>query len=129
MDRMLMISLRPEAKIYVGSDLTDCASLFIEGIQVRGGFPPWPASPDILYNSESRTWVGVTYAVPKEYQLDIRSRSEPLDRLVVRYDDFVEERNIQSYGSGHGDIHSLEILWASRKADAFALAQLPNDIW
>jgi len=128
-NNILIMSLQSPARIHLGSDLLVDSQTWIDGILVGAYFPPWPSCPDILCNSQSRIWVGVSYPVAPEEQQHVKHVFRQLSSGAVRYDDGSIRREDTLYHGVNEDIHFLEIIWAPEKADALRLAQLSDDIW
>lgn len=125
----LIISLRSPTKIFLGSNMMG-HNLLIDSVAVCSNFPPWPSGADILYNSESRIFVGVTYQVPEDHRQLIKALCARLNDEVVRYNDFSAKESLKPYAHEHEDIHFLEIVWTPwHNADEFALAQFCEDSW
>ena len=124
----LILSLRP-AKIFLSPRVLPDEGLLVDGIPVQGTFPPWPALPDILYDSTSRIFVGVCYQVPIEYRPQARYLCAVCDGSVFRYNDSSAKNKQKPYDFEDEEIHYFEIIWTAHIADKFALAQLTEGVW
>jgi hypothetical protein len=128
-NNILIVSFRSSARVHLGPNLISHSGMQIDGVLVGNGFPPWPSSPDILCNSRSRTWVGVSYLVAPAYQQQVKDVFRQLSSEAVRYNDGSNRQGGTPYAGVNENIHYLEVIWATEQADELRLAQLGDDIW
>ena len=129
MNNILIVSLQSPARIHVGPNLISHSGIQIDGVFVSDGFPPLPSCPDILCNSQSKIWGGVSYPVVPAYQQQVKDVFHQLSSEAVRYDDGSDRLEDTLYPGVNEDTHFLEIIWAPDKADELLVAQLSDDIW
>jgi hypothetical protein len=114
-NNILIVSLQSPAKIHLGPRMLVDSQMWIDDTLVGAYFPPWPSCPDILCNSQSRIWVGVSYSVAPAYQQQVKDVFRQLSSEAIRYDDGSTRQEGTPYVGVNEDIHFLEIVWAANR--------------
>lgn len=92
----------------------------VECMRFKGGFAPWPTSPDLVYDIETNEVLGIAAAVPHNWREMVRDAMALLDQAVVKY---------PSLRSASTEFDVLEILWAVSAHMDYLPAQLTEDVW
>lgn len=82
---------------------------------------------DILFNAQSRIFVGLSYPVSREDEHLVRRICSSAPHEIMRYNDFSLKSLRRPYETNDDfDIDRLEIIWTDVDADAFGTAQLDS---
>lgn len=129
--KSLLLTLVLPTKLFVSwEDLPDSPLRLAELVSTRPSFPPWAACADILFNAQSRIFVGLSYPVGSEDEHLVRGVCSSVPNQVMRYNDFTIESLRKPYEANDDfDIDRLEIVWTDLDADAFETAQLDSGFW
>lgn len=128
--KSLILTLEKPVKLFLSREELPDKPLKIDDVKTtRPSFPPWPVCADILLNSQSRIFVGVTYPVHEDSKDFVRDLSTSMSNEVVRYNDLSLEKLIKPYADDESNIHRLEIMWADINVDTVESAQLDSVFW
>src|SRR5205085_8766517 len=128
--QLLIIRLAGQTALFTSDDMLPNKALRIgEEVTTLPSFPPWPVCADVLVNSESRSFVGLTYPIDGNNRDLVRRFSSGLDPVAVRYNDLSLEAWKMLYRDDDPEIHHLEVLWSDIGADSIRYAQLDSGMW
>jgi hypothetical protein len=128
-EQNLIISLRAPAVFYLGTVGSDDSLLAFGDQTTQAGFPPWPSAADILIDSKTREFCGVTYQVAPEFRGAVAALAASLDPKCVTYVDGGLASAMAPYQKETDDLHWLQIVWSRTIPDDIVLAQLGADAW
>jgi len=128
--RDLILFLRKPAKFAITSRPIEEDRFVIDGIPVfAAGFPSWIGCADILFEPKARLFLGLTFQVFESKWRPIRSLCSEFDPAVARYDDLSSEAAQRCYPGESGDVHRLELAWATSAVMDCKMAQLAEPYW
>lgn len=129
--KSLLLTLEPPTELFVSSqELPDEPLRVGDLVTTRPSFPPWPTCADILFNSKSRIFVGLSYPVGSADERLARGICSSVSNEVMRYNDFTLDSLRRPYEVNDDfEIDRLEIVWTDVDADDFETAQLDSGFW
>jgi hypothetical protein len=91
---------------------------------------PWffPPLADILYDSRTNSWVGITYMINQEYATDVKAMCENAREGGVAYITPDDARKLPRYPQ-NTNIGFLEVFWASLADCRVSMAQVFTTWW
>lgn len=126
----LLLTLRPQIKLFLSEqELPDLSMRIGDGVTSRPSYPPWPACADVLFNSQSAFFVGLSYSIGKSHRAFVRALCNELPENVVRYNDMTSPSLVKPYAEDDLEAHRLEIIWGESCPDSFQVAQLDSAFW
>jgi len=126
----LLLLLERPAKLFLSEqELPDLPIRAGNIVTTRPSFPLWPACADILFNSQSRIFVGLSYSIHENSRNLVRNLCNGLPDEIVRYNDITSHSLAKPYIEYDLEVHRLEIIWTNIYADSLEIAQLDSGFW
>ncbi|HEX2270744.1 MAG TPA: hypothetical protein VHH35_14455 [Pyrinomonadaceae bacterium] len=126
----LLLTFLPEVKLFLSEqELPDFSVRIGDAVTSRPSYPPWPACADVLFNSQSDVFVGLSYSIGESYRPLVRALCNELPNDVVRYNDMSSPSLAKPYAEDDLEGHRLEIIWGGSYPDRFHVAQLDSAFW
>lgn len=124
--KTLYLSLQVPAAIHLDeSDWNLTKRCEIAGVNVEGGDSPWVGMADLLIDSTTRKFVGLTYQIVDRGEQEQANRiAQRLNPEVVHFDDLSTKVSQQRYAGEAREAQRFEISWAPARDLRFELAQL-----
>lgn len=129
--KSLLLTLESPTELFISSRELPDKPLLVSGlVTTRPSFPPWPTCADILFNSKSRIFVGLSYPVGSADEGLARSVCSRVSSEIMRYNAFTVASLRKPYeANADFEIDRLEIVWMDAPADSFETAQLDSGFW
>jgi hypothetical protein len=129
----LLVSTSAPGKLYFGPSLPD--DLFFEGVPAKKTMqPPWPTLPDILWQPDSKEFLGLIFRVGKEYSNVVKASCAGWDGRIFQFMTGYQASQQDLYAEGPNEEgeHEVDFLltfWSSKRPFVARVAQLVECVW